>query len=102
MSCARRNLTLCATVLLATLATLPSDRASADCTCRLPGETVPLGTVACLSPGGRPGLYECAMNLNITSWRRVADGCPSAALDQAGGASVVVAFSRPHAPAAPH
>jgi hypothetical protein len=52
--------------------------AAADCTCRLPGTSAPLGSIACLSPGGKSGLYRCDMNLNITSWQRIGDVCPTA------------------------
>jgi hypothetical protein len=71
--------TVPATLLLAsTLGISFSTLAHADCACRLKGARLPLGTLACMEPDGHPALYECAMNLNITTWRRVGESCPTA------------------------
>lgn len=66
-------------LLVLTIAPLlvPSS-AAAECSCRLDGDRVPLGTQACMTIGGRRSLYRCAMSQNVTSWERVADHCPSA------------------------
>jgi hypothetical protein len=54
--------------------------ARADCTCRYQGTSLKLGERVCMSRGDTRVLMECAMNQNVSSWRKVADGCPSAAI----------------------
>ncbi|HUG63115.1 MAG TPA: hypothetical protein VMP03_14795 [Methylomirabilota bacterium] len=66
--------------VLALAPILAASDALADCTCRLSGGELPLGALVCLAPNGAAGLYRCSMNLNITSWQRVGDSCPSATL----------------------
>lgn len=50
--------------------------AAADCTCRLAGASLPHGTVACIRLDGHASLYRCDKALNVSSWRKVSDGCP--------------------------
>ncbi|MFD1696387.1 hypothetical protein [Roseibium aestuarii] len=55
--------------------------AASDCTCRdRQGNDRDLGEVICLQVGGRMYLARCEMNQNMTVWKEVADGCPSAAV----------------------
>ena len=93
---------LVATLILTVLAAGVPGKALADCTCRLPGASAPLGSVACLSPGGRTGLYRCDMNLNITSWQRIGDGCPTAQSQPPQDTKQSVAFIVFAAAARPH
>jgi hypothetical protein len=55
------------------------DAALADCACvNRDGVRHDLGEVACLRVDGRSYLAECEMNLNVTSWKKIADDCPEA------------------------
>jgi hypothetical protein len=55
-----------------------ADRANADCTCRANGQTYGLGEVICLGTYGAQRSVRCEMELNISSWKAVAGGCPVA------------------------
>ncbi|MGH6809613.1 MAG: hypothetical protein ACREEJ_22610 [Ensifer adhaerens] len=49
------------------------------CTCRnRDGSKYALGQVACLRVGGISYLARCEMNLNVTTWKKLRDGCPTA------------------------
>jgi hypothetical protein len=71
-------------LLLPAFATpLLADTASIPCACiNRDGIEVPLGQVACLTVGGESFLARCDMSLNLLTWRRIQDGCPSSALDR--------------------
>ena len=56
-------------------------QALADCACvNRDGHRFELGQVACLTVDGHSYMAECDMNLNVMSWRKVADSCPQASL----------------------
>ncbi|MDX3928997.1 MAG: hypothetical protein QHC90_24750 [Shinella sp.] len=40
------------------------------------GGSHPLGASVCLDIGGQKHLARCEMVLNVTSWRKVREGCP--------------------------
>lgn len=49
------------------------------CTCRnRDGTKYELGQIACLRVDGSSYLARCEMNLNVTNWKKVRDGCPTA------------------------
>lgn len=51
----------------------------ADCTCRnRDGSKYELGQTACLRVDGTSYLARCEMNLNVTTWKKLRDGCPTA------------------------
>ncbi len=43
-----------------------------ECTCRMRGENLPVGTEVCM----QNGLFRCVMEQNVTSWRSLASPCP--------------------------
>lgn len=48
-----------------------------DCFCTdSDGRRVELGQVACLNVGSGQVLARCGQSLNVTTWRRIQDGCP--------------------------
>lgn len=50
------------------------------CSCRnRDGSKYELGQVACLRVDGRAYLARCEMELNVTTWKKLRDGCPTAA-----------------------
>ena len=49
-----------------------------ECTCRLFGENVPLGTSACLRTPQGPRLAVCSVEQNVTSWRPSVNLCNEA------------------------
>ncbi|OAP41528.1 hypothetical protein AU381_00285 [Sinorhizobium glycinis] len=54
----------------------PPDR---RCTCRnRDGTKYELGQIACIRVGGVSYMARCEMNLNVTTWKKVRDGCPTA------------------------
>ncbi len=54
---------------------LPSS--AQDCTCRnRDGKKYELGRVICLEVDGRRYLARCEMNLNVTTWAKLQEGCP--------------------------
>ena len=73
---------LCAALLLAEEAAVAGDGPpDARCTCRArDGSKHELGQIVCIDVGGRRYLARCEMVLNVTSWQKVQDGCPSTAL----------------------
>ena len=65
-------------LIVAALADVPLP-ATADCQCRANGRFFEQGQVICLNlPNGRQ-LARCGKELNNSSWKKVRDGCPSAA-----------------------
>jgi len=49
------------------------------CTCRnRDGSKYELGQTACLRVDGNAYLARCEMNLNVTTWKKLRDGCPTA------------------------
>ncbi len=49
------------------------------CTCRnRDGSKYELGQIACVRVGGNAYLARCEMNLNVTTWKKLRDGCPTA------------------------
>ncbi|MEI2302045.1 hypothetical protein MKZ91_28685 [Ensifer sp. MJa1] len=65
----------------AVAALLAAEVASAhNCTCRnRDGSKYQLGQIACLRVDGNVYLARCEMNLNVSTWRKLRDGCPTAA-----------------------
>lgn len=53
--------------------------AAADCQCRANGREFQQGQLACLKLPNGTQLARCGMELNNSSWKKVQDGCPSAA-----------------------
>ncbi|CAN1540294.1 hypothetical protein MCEMSEM23_01734 [Rhabdaerophilaceae bacterium] len=47
-----------------------------DCTCRMRGESLPLGSEVCLETPRGAALFKCQMDQNVTSWRPLARPCP--------------------------
>jgi hypothetical protein len=58
--------------------------ALADCQCRANGREFEQGQVACLTLPDGAQLARCGKELNNSSWKKVQDGCPSAAATSAG------------------
>ena len=48
------------------------------CTCRLFGESMPLGAHACLKTPNGPREAVCALEQNVTTWRTGPNICPEA------------------------
>ncbi|AFL51933.1 hypothetical protein USDA257_c33700 [Sinorhizobium fredii USDA 257] len=78
-------LSLAAVAMVAeSVAASPPDR---RCTCRnRDGAKYELGQVACIRVDGIAYLARCEMNLNVTTWKKVRDGCPTAHLTTTGAA----------------
>ncbi|MFO1151794.1 MAG: hypothetical protein U1E62_25745 [Alsobacter sp.] len=55
------------------------------CTCRAKGQVFQMGETVCLDTPDGPRLALCAMDQNVSSWRRTPTACPSA---RAGGRAV--------------
>lgn len=56
----------------------------AACTCRnRDGSKLELGQTACIRVGDAAYLARCEMDLNVTTWRKLRDGCPEAGLSVA-------------------
>jgi hypothetical protein len=67
-------------LLVAALVQWPAS-AMADCQCRANGRSFEQGEVACLRLPNGTELARCGKELNNSSWKKVQDGCPSAAAD---------------------
>ncbi|WEZ83734.1 hypothetical protein P6U16_02715 [Rhizobium sp. 32-5/1] len=53
----------------------------ANCTCRnRDGSKHEIGETVCIRAGDTAYLARCEMDLNVTTWRRLQDGCPTAGL----------------------
>jgi hypothetical protein len=64
----------------------PPDR---RCACRnRDGLKYELGQTACIRVGGMSYLARCEMNLNVMTWKKLHDGCPTARLDATGNAQL--------------
>ena len=50
----------------------------APCQCRYAGERFEIGTVMCLAMPGGSTLARCDMEVNVTSWTVIRQGCVSA------------------------
>jgi len=51
--------------------------AGENCYCKnTDGKQHAVGEVACMTVGGKSYLAQCEMNLNVTSWSKLQDGCP--------------------------
>lgn len=72
-------LSLAAAAMVAgTVSASPPDR---RCTCRnRDGVKYELGQLACIRVGDVAYLARCEMNLNVTTWKKLRDGCPTAEL----------------------
>jgi len=56
----------------------------ARCTCRnRDGSKLQLGQTVCIRVGDMAYLARCEMELNVTTWRKIRDGCPEARLSLA-------------------
>ncbi|MBP1882588.1 hypothetical protein [Sinorhizobium mexicanum] len=56
----------------------------ARCTCRnRDGSKYELGQTACIRVGGISYLARCEMNLNVSTWKKLRDGCPTAQIGTA-------------------
>jgi hypothetical protein len=71
--------------------------ALADCQCRANGRIFHHGEVACLHLPSGPQLAQCGMVLNNSSWIKLQDGCPVAAMSE----SQETPASRPGVPPLP-
>ncbi|WFU10228.1 hypothetical protein QA646_05035 [Rhizobium sp. CB3090] len=61
---------------LAVMASTPA-LAGQDCYCKnTDGKLHAVGEVACMTVDGKSYLAQCEMNLNVTSWAKLQDGCP--------------------------
>lgn len=60
--------------------------AGPSCTCRnRDGKKYELGQTSCIRVGGVAYLARCEMELNVTTWRKVQDGCPEAGAERVLG-----------------
>ncbi|MCT4559514.1 MAG: hypothetical protein N4A61_15820 [Pelagimonas sp.] len=76
-----RPLTFAVCALIAVPQTLPAQSAPETCFCINRGqEKVPLGGVRCLRVGDNHFLAQCQMSLNLLTWRKLQEGCPSSRL----------------------
>ncbi|MFD2343577.1 hypothetical protein [Sinorhizobium terangae] len=56
----------------------------ARCTCRnRDGSKYEIGQTACIRVGGISYLARCEMNLNVSTWKKLRDGCPTAEIGPA-------------------
>ena len=68
-------------LVVTALGTLPAIAAPPDagCTCRnRDGSKYELGQTACIRVDDKSYLARCEMDLNVTTWRKLRDGCPEA------------------------
>lgn len=71
-----------------------SPSSAQDCTCRnRDGKKYELGRVICLEVDGRRYLARCEMNLNVTTWTKLQEGCPVSGGNAPG--SSLIALSSP-------
>jgi hypothetical protein len=61
-------------------ASLWTTAAAADCKCIANGRVFHHGEIACLRLPSGPQLAQCGMVLNNSSWIKLQDGCPVAAI----------------------
>lgn len=70
-------------VLALSFAAPAAAQSDIPCWCRDQAGQHPLGTILCLKVGGRERLMRCERVQNNTSWRVLAEECPTAALTPA-------------------
>jgi hypothetical protein len=46
------------------------------CQCRAEGRMLEEGQTICMRVNGRSDTYRCERVQNVTSWRKIIDGCP--------------------------
>ncbi|MCA1403084.1 hypothetical protein I6F26_00515 [Ensifer sp. IC3342] len=74
-------LSLAAIMAAGSVLAAPPDR---RCTCRnRDGSIYELGQTACIRVGGISYLARCEMNLNVSTWKKLRDGCPTAQIGTA-------------------
>jgi hypothetical protein len=78
---------------LIVLSALAASPANADCQCRANGRQFQQGQVACLTLPSGSQLARCGMELNNSSWKKMQDGCPSAAVSPDAVSWVAAAIS---------
>ncbi|MDK1376140.1 MULTISPECIES: hypothetical protein [unclassified Sinorhizobium] len=75
------TLSLAAILAAGSVLAAPPD---ARCTCRnRDGSKYELGQTACIRVGGISYLARCEMNLNVSTWKKLRDGCPTAQIGTA-------------------
>ncbi|WP_394689268.1 hypothetical protein [Hoeflea sp.] len=68
-------------LLTASTFATPPALAGQDCECVGNGKKIKEGGVVCLQIGSSTRyLARCERNLNNTSWKKIADGCPTASM----------------------
>lgn len=66
-------------MLVSVFAGMFPDVSPASCTCRnRDGSKFELGQTVCIRVGDVAYLARCEMALNVTTWRKLRDGCPEA------------------------
>ncbi len=68
-------------ILTATLSWTVPAWAGPDCECIAYGTKFKEGTIICIRLGDKSHLARCEMSQNNTMWRKLVDGCPTAALE---------------------
>ncbi|MFS8045064.1 hypothetical protein [Rhizobium sp. BR 314] len=64
-------------LVVAAFAANASALAGENCYCKnADGKQHSVGEVVCMDVGGKSYLAQCEMNLNVTSWSKLQDGCP--------------------------
>jgi hypothetical protein len=53
---------------------------SGSCQCKAQNQTYDQGQIACLKFPQGMQLVQCVRDLNVTSWKKIQDGCPQAGL----------------------
>jgi len=68
--------------VLAVWSVAPAAPAQAEipCVCSDRNGQHPLGAIVCMKVGEKERLVGCERNQNITSWRVLSEGCPTAAV----------------------
>jgi hypothetical protein len=69
---------------LALLAFASAASANATCKCLNRGVEVPEGKTACIKTANGPRLALCEKNLNVTNWKFLGQGCPTAGREDEG------------------
>jgi hypothetical protein len=85
-------------VLSAALIALMGASAGATCTCRANGKVFEQGDLACIRTNGGPKLARCGMELNVSSWKVVSDGCPEVSLPASATTLASLAVDAGNAP----
>jgi hypothetical protein len=58
------------------VALIPTLADAHNCKCRNRGVMFQLGQTSCLKVDGGSYLARCEMQLNVSSWTKIQDGCP--------------------------